>query len=166
MSVRIVPIEEKHAESFHACVDVVAKEKRFLALQEAPPLESTREFVKGILASGQVQYVALDGDRVVGWCDILVPKLAAFSHVGTVGMGLLPEYRGNGIGRRILETAIKAAFSTGIERIELLVYETNPQAIRLYRSLGFVEEGRMARKAKIGGAYLGMICMALFKEAA
>jgi ribosomal protein S18 acetylase RimI-like enzyme len=78
-------------------------------------------------------------------------------------MGLLPQYRGKGIGKRILESAIKAAFSAGIERIELMVYDSNEAAIRLYRSLGFVEEGRMAKKARIDGAYLGMICMALFK---
>jgi ribosomal protein S18 acetylase RimI-like enzyme len=163
MGIEIVPIEGKHADGFHACLDVVAREKRFLALQEAPPIESTREFVKGIVGSGQVQFVALEDERVVGWCDILVPKLEAFSHVGTIGMGLLPQYRGRGIGKRILETAVKAAFSAGIERIELMVYESNEAAIRLYRSLGFVEEGRMAKKARIDGAYLGMICMALFK---
>lgn len=163
MGIRIVPIEEKHVEGFHACLDIVAKEKKFLAMQEAPPLESTRAFVKNVLATGEVQFVALYDDAVVGWCDILKLKLASFSHTGSVGMGLLPEYRGKGIGKRLLATAIEAAFASGMERIELMVYASNESAIRLYRSLGFAEEGRMIRKGKIDGVYLDMIAMALFK---
>lgn len=159
---RIVPIEEKHADGFHACLDAVAKEKRFLAFQEAPPIESTRTFVKDNIGTGQVQLVVLDDETVVGWCDILRPKLATFAHVGTVGMGLLSGYRGKGIGRDLLARAVKAAFSSGMEKIELQVFDSNVYAIELYRSLGFSEEGRLIGKAKIDGAYLSMLCMALF----
>jgi ribosomal protein S18 acetylase RimI-like enzyme len=165
MDLRIIPIEEKYADGFHACLDAAAKEKKFLLFQEAPPIESTRSFVKENVETGQVQWVVLDGERVVGWCDILRPKLATISHVGAVGIGLLPEYRGKGIGRKLLETAIEAALSSGIERIELAVYESNTHAIRLYQSIGFIEEGRLSKKAKIAGAYLDMICMALFSKA-
>jgi ribosomal protein S18 acetylase RimI-like enzyme len=164
MSTRIVPIEQKHADGFHACVDAVAREKRFLIFQEAPPVESTRAFVRENLESGQVHFVVLDGERVVGWCDIRKTKLPSVAHVGTVGIGLLPEFRGKGIGKALLAAAIRAAFASGVERIELMVYASNLEALALYRTLGFVEEGRMARRARIDGAYLDMICMALFKR--
>jgi ribosomal protein S18 acetylase RimI-like enzyme len=164
MALKIVPIELRYADGFHACLDSVAKEKRFLAMQEAPPLESLLNFVKDAVETGQVQLLVLDNEEVVGWCDILKPKMAAFSHVGAVGMGLLPQYRGKGIGRELLKAAIDRAFSSGIERIELMVYDSNRNAIGLYRSIGFVEEGRMIRKAKIEGNYLDMISMVLFRK--
>jgi ribosomal protein S18 acetylase RimI-like enzyme len=164
MVARIIPIEEAHADSFHACLDYVAREKRYLAFQEAPPLESTRKFVRENVETGQIQLVALEGKTVVGWCDIIRSKLAAFSHVGAVGMGLLPDYRGKGIGRKMLTAAIDKAFSSGVERIELSVYDSNVNAIHLYRSLGFLEEGTMIGKAKIDGGYLNIMFMALFKK--
>jgi ribosomal protein S18 acetylase RimI-like enzyme len=122
--------------------------------------------VKENIASGQVQIVALDGHQVIGWCDILRPKMPALSHVGSVGIGILPEYRGRGIGRKLMETAIDMAFRSGIERIELGVYASNRNAIGLYRSLGFIDEGKMARKAKIDGVYLDMLNMVLFPNRA
>jgi RimJ/RimL family protein N-acetyltransferase len=164
MSPRMIPIEEKHADGFHACLDRVAKERKFLLFQEAPSLESTRSFVRENVATGQVQWVVVDRDRVVGWCDILRPQMASLSHVGSVGMGLLPEYRGKGIGRALLQRTLQAAFASGIERIELSVFASNRKAMSLYRSLGFVEEGRMARRVKLGDAYQDMFCMVLFND--
>lgn len=44
-----------------------------------------------------------------------------------------------------------------------MVYDSNRNAISLYRAIGFVEEGRMEKRAKINGVYQDMVCMALFK---
>jgi hypothetical protein len=37
---------------------------------KAPPIESTREFIQGNIRDNIPQFVVLDGERVVGWCDI------------------------------------------------------------------------------------------------
>ncbi|MCG2837525.1 hypothetical protein L6J37_11860 [Photobacterium sp. WH77] len=39
-------IKQEHAEGFHRCLDIVAKEKRYLAQTEALPLETIQGFVK------------------------------------------------------------------------------------------------------------------------
>ena len=41
----IVPIAENHIPGFRAAVDAVAREKKYLAFLEAPPLEETTKFV-------------------------------------------------------------------------------------------------------------------------
>lgn len=49
-----------------------------------------------------------------------------------------------------------------LEKIELNVRAGNERALRLYRSLGFVEEARWSRRVKLGPAeYLDDIGMAL-----
>ena len=63
------------------------------------------------------------------------------AHCGILGAGLLPEFRGIGIGRQLLRRTIDAAFAFGLTRIELTVREGNINAIALYRSLGFETEG-------------------------
>jgi hypothetical protein len=45
--VEIVPIAEKHIESFHRTLEFVAWERRYLSFLEAPPFESARAFVLG-----------------------------------------------------------------------------------------------------------------------
>jgi len=49
-----------------------------------------------------------------------------------------PEYRGRGVGRRLLSTAVRALQHAGEQRIYLNVTEGNERAIRLYWGLGFV----------------------------
>jgi hypothetical protein len=42
MEIRIVPIAAQHVEAFHRALDLVARERKYLAFLEAPPFEATR----------------------------------------------------------------------------------------------------------------------------
>ena len=55
-----------------------------------------------------------------------------------------PEFRGCGIGRRLLEAFAADARARGAERLFLEMRENNP-ADRLYRSVGFRQIGRRER---------------------
>ena len=161
----IVPIAENHIPGFHAAVDIVAREKRFLAFLAAPPLEETTKFVLDNIEQNNPQFVVLSGGNVVGWCDVLRnTKRVVYAHCGTLGIGLLPEFRGRGIGRQLMQTAIGAAWQCGITRIELTVREHNANAIALYKSLGFEIEGRQRNAVRIDGQYQNVYAMALVKE--
>jgi len=163
--IRIVPTGEEYVEGFHAAVDVVARERRYLALVEAPPLEASRAFARAVQADGGVHLVAVaPGDRVVGWCDVHRSPREGFRHVGHLGMGLLPGYRGRGLGRRLMEAAIARAWEAGLERIELEVFASNSPARALYEKLGFVTEGVRRRARKLDGRYDDNVFMALLRE--
>ncbi len=163
--VRIVPTGEQYAESFNAVVDAVARERRYIGFVEGPSLESTREFIRSILGGAGVQLLAVNpNDMVVGWCDILRNPHEGFRHVGRLGMGLLPDYRGRGLGRQLVARAVRAARQAGIERIELEVFASNERAIALYRALGFVTEGIKRRARKLVGQYEDNVFMALLGE--
>jgi ribosomal protein S18 acetylase RimI-like enzyme len=153
---------EEDIPGFREVLDIVARERRYLALVEAPLLESVKGFVGGVIKAGHAQFVALDEGRVVGWCDVLPGEAAAgTAHIGRLGTGVLPDYRGQGIGRRLLEAAIARARERGLEKIELTVYSSNHRAIGLYRKAGFVEEGRRIRGRFLDGIYDDVLLMAL-----
>ena len=140
--IRIVPTAEDHIDRLWAAVDSVARERRFLMAVEAFPLEASRHFVKGNLLRGHPQVVALSGDDVVGWCDIVPANpFPGFGHGGRLGMGVVAGWRGKGIGRALIDAALKAAPCAGFRRVELDVFSTNTAAIGLYRRIGFVQEG-------------------------
>jgi ribosomal protein S18 acetylase RimI-like enzyme len=160
--VQIVPISEEYIEGFHRCLDSVARERRFLGLVKAPPLESTREFVLSNISRNIPQYVAVEGGRVVGWCDISPNRREGFTHCGSLGMGVLRDYRGQGHGTRMMEDAILTAKENGIERVELEVYASNVPAIRLYEKRGYVHEGVKKKARKLDGKYDDILLMALF----
>ena len=161
---QIVPIAEEHIPGFRAAVDVVARERKYLAFLEAPPLEDVTRFVRDNIEHGSPQFVVLSAATVVGWCDVIPNRTRViYSHCGSLGIGLLPEFRGKGIGRQLMQRGIDAAFAFGLTRIELAVRERNANAIALYKSLGFEVEGLHRNAVCIGGQYENLYSMALLR---
>ncbi len=154
---------EKYASSFHEAVGAVAREKKFLASTEGFMLSSATSFVKRVVAENLSQYFALSGGKVIGWCDIIPGPYEGLKHVGTLGMGILAAYRNMSIGTKLMEMAISHAKSkNGIEKVELEVFRTNENAIRLYRKFGFETEGVRLNHRKLEGKYDDTLLMAKF----
>jgi hypothetical protein len=146
MTCQIAPIAKEHIPVFRAGVDVVARERKYLAFLEAPPLEDVTRFVLDNIEHGSPQFVVLSADTVVGWCDVIPNRSRViYSHCGTLGV------------RR----TIGAAFAFGLTRIELTVRENNVNAIALYKSLGFEIEGLHRNAVCIEGQYENLYSMAL-----
>jgi ribosomal protein S18 acetylase RimI-like enzyme len=152
-AVVIRPIELKDIEEFQHVTNEVMRERRFLAFVDGFPIDEAATFVARNIRLGNPQLVADDQGRVVGWCDIRRETIPVYAHVGHLGMGMLPAYRGRGIGERLLRASIDAARSAGFERIELSVYAANERAAALYRKVGFVMEGTRVRGKKLDGDY-------------
>ncbi|OCI95773.1 acetyltransferase [Rhizobium sp. AC27/96] len=159
--ITVLPIASEHIEGFHKALDTVAREREYLTMLEAFPLEETRAFVLGMIAKGNPQFVALAGSDVVGWCDISRHAFPSHAHAGHLGMGIIPAYRGQGLGRRLIQTTLQAARNTGMERVELSVHADNIRAIALYEKVGFVREGLARRSVRIDGRYKDAIHMAI-----
>lgn len=147
-------------EAFHGVLDRVAREGRFLALTQAPPLAEVRGFVEASLAAGDVHQALLVEGRLVGWCDIRRMTRPSEAHCGVLGMGLLPEFRGRGLGRGLIEAALARADAAGLLRVELTVRGDNARAIALYRRVGFVVEGVQRRALRVDGVFHDRVMMA------
>ena len=161
-NIEIVPIAEEYIAGLHRCFDSIARERRYMARVEAPPIESAREFVLSNIANNVPQFVALSGNDVVGWCDISPMKQEGFTHCGILGMGVRKDFRRLGIGTRLLEQTIRAAKDLGLERIELEVFASNTAAVKLYEKAGFVVEGVKKKRRKLDGEYDDLVGMVLF----
>jgi ribosomal protein S18 acetylase RimI-like enzyme len=160
-AVEIVPIAADHVESFHRALDFVARERRYLAFLEAPPLEETRAFVLDMIKHGYPQWVVLSAGEVVGWCDVTPKTRPTYAHGGVLGIALLPPFRGQGIGKRLILRTLDAARAFGLRRIELTVRENNASAIALYKSMGFEVEGLQRGAVHVDGADENVVCMAV-----
>jgi ribosomal protein S18 acetylase RimI-like enzyme len=159
-NLQILPIGRAHLAGFHAAVDSVAKERRYLAMLEAPSFTRTRRLVLDSLRAGAVHMVAVAGDEVIGWCDLRPKTAPTLRHSAVLGMGILVAYRGQGIGRRMLAAALELAWARGIRRAELNVRSDNTAAIALYQRFGFVEEGTCRNYICIDGVDYDALLMA------
>ena len=159
----IVAVALQYAASYRDCLDFVAREKRYLAQIEALPLERIVGFVSQSVADDAVQYFALDGERVVGWADIFPSWAHAVSHCGSLGMGILPGYRRQGLGHRLLEACIEKAWQKGLTRIELEARADNRAAISLYEKVGFKQEALKVQAMRFDGVYYDAVQMRLLR---
>jgi ribosomal protein S18 acetylase RimI-like enzyme len=151
MSIDIVPMERGHIAGFREVLDGVARERRYLAFLEAPPLARVRRFVLGNLGSCAPQFVAVDDGRVVGWCDVTPKTHETLRHSGVLGMGVAAAHRRRGVGTALLRATIDTAAACSLTRIELVVRADNCPAIALYERHGFVTEGRLRRYLVVDG---------------
>jgi len=158
--VEIIKASEEYSESFCQALDAVARERKYLAAVTGFPLEEVKGFINMIVSNDYAQYFAIDGDKVIGWCDVIPKSNEGFTHVGILGMGLLSEYRNQGIGSKLIEKAIEHSVKkNGIEKVELEVFESNINAIKLYEKFGFVYEGKRIRSRKLDGVYDNLVMM-------
>jgi ribosomal protein S18 acetylase RimI-like enzyme len=157
---QIAPIAEGHIAGIHAVVDSVARERRYLAMLQAPSPEESAEFVRTSIRKRNPYFVALVEGRVVGWCDVIPEKRDTMAHGGVLGMGVLEGYRGKGIGASLMRATLEHARKTGFTRVELTVREDNLRAKALYDKAGFAVEGRKRKAALFDGRHYDLILMA------
>ncbi|KOS68807.1 acetyltransferase [Lysinibacillus contaminans] len=94
--------------------------------------------------------VAEIDNSVVGWLVFRSPNRKRIAHTGTFGMMIDKQYRGQGLGKQLLQGLLKWAKENPlIEKVCLGVFSTNENAIALYKKMGFIEEGRKINEIKL-----------------
>jgi len=103
------------------------------------------------------------GGVIVGDCVLRVPERHKLAHNATIGMGVAEGWRGVGLGREMLASAVAwARAHPALERLELSVLHTNTAGMKLYTRLGFEREGRqVGRIRQADGSYADEILMGL-----
>ena len=80
--------------------------------------------------------------------DVAAPVLCGYAGIAVgidadvMTMGVLPDFRGRGLGRVLMGALIDVARRWGSERVFLEVRESNAAAISLYENAGFEVVGR------------------------
>ncbi len=104
---------------------------------------------------------AVSDGKVVGNVGVSsVGEQYKLRHRASVGIAVVRDFWKQGIGMKLLSSAIDTARENGFEQIELGVYADNLTALSLYRKLGFQETGRIPRAFRMrDGSYIDEIQM-------
>lgn len=101
--------------------------------------------------------------RLVGTVALEYSGKPKTRHLALVlGMYVQPEERGQAVGRALLNAAISAASARPeILSLTLTLTEGNDPALRLYRSVGFVEWGTQPQAIRTEAGLMGKVHMSL-----
>lgn len=98
---------------------------------------------------------------IVGQLGLAVCSSPRRKHVANLGMGVLEQYQGKGVGSTLLAAALDLAINwLAVSRLELEVYVDNEAARKLYEKHGFVLEGTAKNYAFRNGQYADVYLMA------
>jgi ribosomal protein S18 acetylase RimI-like enzyme len=154
------------AEQLIAGIQAVLQERSdyFVTQLEdfALTVEQEREWIqKHTESDNSVLLVAEHERKIVGWVILRGGDRLRTRHTGTLGITVLKAWRGRGVGTALMETLLDWATENAVvEKIKLGVVASNEPAIRLYRKLGFVEEGWQPHELKKeDGTYLNNLLM-------
>ncbi len=165
-SIQIRQMRIEDIEAFHTYSEFIAHERRYWGKTEPRTFNELLDWFNKLRKQGAPLLVVLDRGELVGHADLTIPTLEGHTHLGSLGMGLLPPYRGRGLGRRLLKAIVAAGWDYGLERIELQAFRSNTLAILLYERFGFVHEGRRRRARFLDGEYDDVMIMGLLREEA
>lgn len=103
-----------------------------------------------------IGYLGIGGD--------LVPE---HMHMRDTEIGILlrEEFRGKGYGTEAINWAVDWAFrNANMRRVSISCYEQNAGAERLYKKLGFLEEGRRRKKVYHNMEWYDEVLLGMLKE--
>ena len=129
--------------------------------QEETYIEKTQQ------SDNSLMLVAVIGEGIIGEgiIGVLTFTGAARSrvhHQGEMGITILREHWGLGIGTHLIESLITWARMGGIIRkINLRTREDNHRAIALYKRLGFIVQGTLTREFYVNGEFYSSLVMGL-----
>lgn len=129
-------------------VNKLSKEDTFLSFAgEEYSLEKEEAWLSNALneikfKKNYIIWAVIDS-QIIGNVDIKVGR-AREEHVGTIGLMVDSDFRGNGLGEYLIRKILDEGKKMGLKIATLNVFSDNIPARKLYEKVGFIEYGKLS----------------------
>ncbi len=145
-------------------INSLISEKVYILESKKKTLKEEKKYLKKMLEGmrkGDKFCIVLEcGGRII---SVIVAERGSHDknkHVCSIALGVVKEFRGMGLGNRIMKMLIDGSKKyIGCRMIRLSVYGPNKVAINLYKKHGFREAGRIPKGIKHSGRFIDEIIM-------
>jgi len=97
---------------------------------------------------------------VVGWASLNVFNARrAYDHVADLSLYVEREWRGRGVGRRLLDALVTRAIELGYHKLVLAAFPWNAAGMRAYGRAGFREVGIYREQGRLDGRWVDTVVM-------
>ena len=146
--VTIRPLQSDDDTALHQFFLRVPEEDRFYLNNDVTSPEVIRGFTGNISLDVAIPLVAVSGDKIIADSTLHRSRRASRRHVGELRIVVDPDYRGRGLGARLIDELIQLGVDLGLERLAFeLVDRREMPAIQAASAAGFeqvaVLEGRV-----------------------
>ena len=104
--------------------------------------------------------VAEDKGQIVGWASLnQYNNRSAYDGVADLSVYISRDYRGKGVGKKLLAKLESLAIENGFHKILLFTFPFNQLGQGLYRRMGFREVGVFKNQGKLDGKFVDVMAM-------
>ncbi|MFW5935217.1 MAG: N-acetyltransferase family protein [Halolamina sp.] len=161
-TVTVRTAEEADRKSLVSVVDSVASEGSYI---EAETVAAALDYDEAVIRHNDVMsrlfFVGEVGDDVVGWVHLDLPEAEKLAHTAQLTVGLRPDYRGQGIGRLLLDRGVRWAREHGYEKLYNSVPSSNERAVSFLEDHGWEIEAVREDHYRIDDEYVDEVMMAV-----
>jgi RimJ/RimL family protein N-acetyltransferase len=149
-------------------INKISAEQSFILLQGFQhTIKSESNWLKGVLekvARNECVYLCGFSETKLVACGEVALESEAKSHVGNFGISVDIDFRGQGIGQKMMELIISESIKK-LPQLRIIILECFNQNLvgrNLYKKLGFIEYGRLPQGLKRQGQFDDAVYM--YKE--
>jgi len=108
-------------------------------------------------------WVVEQAGETIGWLRLgdFYDARPAYHATAEIGIYVRSDYRGKGVGRRLLQEAIHRAPGLGLKTLTAGAFAHNEASIRLFEGMGFRRWARFPRVAELDGVERDLVVMGL-----
>lgn len=138
------------AQDLMNLINSLVKERADIAKSKPVTIQEEKLWLKNSITSIKnkekiIILAEMDG-ICVGSCEVTKDTYDVSRHVGTLGIGIIKQARGVGIGTTLIKTTLdEVKKKLGLELVKLYVFDSNGIGKSIYAELGFKEIGRIPK---------------------
>lgn len=157
--------QARDAKAIIGLLNEVAQDSPYLTLAE-DGIETTVEEQVALIqryneSNNSIMFLAESDDQIVGMATVYPIDNNRQSHVGEIGVSIVREYWGYGIGSILTEELIEFARQSRMKVLTLEVVTENRRAIKLYEKYGFNIVGTLSKRLRHNYHYFDTYVMEL-----
>ncbi len=151
------------AEEIISVIKTNAPERSYVLMEHyGTKPDSVIKYICNMDFEKNLLLVAVAGEKVVGALSGIQMdegKRSQTAHILNIGLHIITDYRGQGIGTQMLNVAITWAKKRGFKKLEADIFTINKKSLHLFERAGFVEEGTRQKRIRIGNQYIDEVLL-------
>jgi GNAT superfamily N-acetyltransferase len=136
-SCRVRPLRKEDEKAFHLFFQAVPEPERMFIKHRVTDPGVIREWCQKIDYGRNLPLLALIDNKIVGVATLHQQLGGWKRHIGRVSVLVLPQNRGRGLARALVNEIVTTARSLGLEKVEAEFIGEQEAAIKMFALLGF-----------------------------
>ncbi|CAN5803698.1 GNAT family N-acetyltransferase [soil metagenome] len=130
---------------------------------EPVSVEQRSEWFREHEPSRRPIWVMEDGGEVVGWLSLgdFYDARPAYHATAEIGVYVREDQRGKGVGRRLVEEAVRRGPEFGLKTLTAGAFAHNEASVRLFEGMGFRKWAHFPRVAELDGIERDLVVLGL-----